>query len=408
MSTLGKVLLFVNLLLAVGVMYLAAQDYAKRQDLNAAAVKYQFVIGGQSVEAIKDADVGEPAADQLIVNVTGPNKVPRNVIVSKKMIEGLYTGADNTFAGSGVPNSQVELVNAVYTKLVQDVDAKANNSAAAVAELCGVLDRGTFLPGKLLNLADTYEERAAIRKLALVPPDQMAASLKDARDRLKRRFDGVTAAPDPEQPERDRKTMEDLKAKIQANPNDPAPKAQLAELSAAGPTGPTASDAERRMKIAQLLMQVNPSPDWQKKVAITVGLKTYQLAITEQTGRLEAMGALTRDARFSDQQNFDAEYEQLKSFALENSKLVDQQDRVVKGLQETLATDEAVFNQRSAQLAALKTELATLTAEVSKKLEAQRAVEKSLFEVQREVGLTLRETGKLEGDLRQKEVPSGK
>lgn len=397
MSTLGKILLFVNLLLAVGVLYLAAQDYAKRQELNNAAAKYQLVLGGLPVDPIKDASVGEPAADQALVGLTGPNNVTRNVLVSKKLVENLYGGGD-------VPASQVDLVNAAYAKINREVDAKPSD-ATRLAELCGFLDAGgTFRPGRLMALADSYEERVALRRLALAPADQAAANLKDARDRLKRRVDSVTVAPDADQPEKTRKVVEDLKAKILAAPNDATLKAQLNALSAGGPTGPTASDMDRRMKIAQLLMASDPAPDWQKKVALTVGLKIYQLAITEQTSRLEAMAASTRDARFSDQQNFDAEYEQLHSFALELSKLVDQQDRVVTGLREALATDELLFNQRTAQLTSLKGELAKLTADVTKQLAVQKKTEQDVFEVQRQVGLTLRETGKLEGDLRAKEA----
>ena len=48
-------------------------------------------------------------------------------------------------------------------------------------------------------------------------------------------------------------------------------------------------------------------------------------------------------------------------------------------------------------------ELSLLSVAVNKKLVAQRAVEKALFAVQREVGLTLRETGKMEEDLRAKD-----
>ena len=267
----------------------------------------------------------------------------------------------------------------------------------------------TFRPGKLLFLAESFEERQAIRKLvppasaAAPDPAFVAAGAKVARDRLKARFDAVTQPANPESVETVRKQVEDLKAKIAADPKNAGAKQQLNALSAGGPTGPTSSDRDRRMKIAQLLMGINPSPTWQKRVALAVGLKSYLLAITEQAGRIEAMLTQTKDSRYADQQSFDAEYEQLKSFAIENSKLVDQQDRVVKGLVTTLAADQSIFDQRSAQLNALKVELSLLSVAVNKKLVAQRAVEKALFAVQREVGLTLRETGKMEDDLRAKD-----
>lgn len=402
MSTLGKVLLFVNVLLAFGVLFLASQDYAKRREMNTAALKYQVVIDGLAVEPIKE--LGDLDADTMAVTVTGPNGITTALPVSKKVVDSVFTGVDTAFGGSGTPKTQLDEVNAVSTKLNQTIDGMAND-AARVAFLCGSIDaKGFLVPGLLMTLSDTFEERQAVRNLFYrVPAAQMAASAKAARDRLKAKFDAVTQAPNPQRPEDVRKQVEEIKAKIAASPKDNKPKEELTNLSAGGPTGPAANDLDRRLKIAQLLMQLNPAPAWQKRVALTVGLRTYQLAITEQVSRLEAMATQTRDARFSDQQNHDVEYEQLASFALENSKLVDQQLRVVDGLAKTLADDQALFDKRTVQLKNLKDELAQLTNAVNDQLIKQKKTEADLFAVQREVGLTLRETGKLEGDLRAKE-----
>lgn len=410
MSTLGKVLLGVNVLLSLGVLYLASQDYAKRKQLNEAALKYQLVLDGVAVEPIKtDA---EPDAETIIVSVTGPNGIASTKSVSKKLVETLFSGTDQNFGLAGVPTSQLDELKEVEKKYFQKIDGMAGDDAR-IADLCGFQERlpngaYTFRPGVLMVLSESFEERQAVR--ALVPPPgvrwdaaQLAASAKAARDRLKARFDSASAAANADAPETARKTVEDIKTKIAANPMDKAAKEQLAAISSGGPSGPPASDRHRRLKIAQLLLGLNPSPNWQKRVALTVGLKIYQLAITEQTGRLELMLTQTKDARFADQQSHDAEYEQLKAFAIENSKLVDQQDRVVKGLITTLAADQSIFDTRTAQLNALKTELSLLSVEVNKKLVAQQAVEKALFAVQREVGLTLRETGRMEDDLRSKD-----
>ncbi len=410
MSTLGKVLLGVNVLLSIGVLYLASQDYAKRKQLNDAALKYQLVLDGVAVEPIKgDA---EPDAESMIVSVASPNGIATAKPVSKKLVETLFSGVDMNFGLAGVPTSQVEEVKEVEKKYLQKIDGLGGDDGR-IADLCGYQERlpngaYTFRPGVLMVLAESFEERQAVR--LLVPPPgvrwdaaQLAASAKSARDRLKARFDAATAAPNADAPETARKAVEDLKTKIAANPMDKAAKDQLAALSAGGPSGTASNDRHRRLKIAQLLMGLNPSPNWQKRVALTVGLKIYQLAITEQTGRIELMLTQTKDSRFADQQSHDAEYEQLKSFALENSKLVDQQDRVVKGLITTLAADQSIFDTRTAQLNALKTELSLLTVEVNKKLAYQNGVEKALFAVQREVGQTLRETGRMEDDLRAKD-----
>ncbi len=412
MSTLGKVLLAVNVLLSLGVFYLASQDYAKRKQLNEAAIKYQIVIDGLAVDPITGEDA--PDADGLLVRVTGANGIPETKTVTKKLVDSLFAGTDTTFGSSGTPTTQIDEVNEVYKKYIQRIDGMPND-AARIRELCGGYEvnpqtnLATFRPGRLLYLAESFEERQAINNLVPpvnqvnVDPAFLAASAKAARDRLKARFDAVTQMANPDAPETIRKQVEDLKTKIAANPKDDAAKKELNLISANGPSGPTSNDLERRMKIAQLLMGMNPSPNWQKRVALLAGLKYYQLAITEQTGRIEAMLTQTKDARYTDQQVHDAEYEQLKAFAIENSKLVDQQDRIVKGLITTLAADQTIYETRVAQLNSLKAELAQLTIDVNKQIAAQSAVEKELFTVQREVGQTLRETGRLENELRSKD-----
>ena len=46
MSTLGKILLFINLLAAAGVAYLASQSWAQRQAVNATLLKHELVESG--------------------------------------------------------------------------------------------------------------------------------------------------------------------------------------------------------------------------------------------------------------------------------------------------------------------------------------------------------------------------
>lgn len=401
MSTLGKVLLFVNILAAAGVFYFATQDYAKRQQLNEFLVKYSLVLNGIDVDAAKGESASADTISVGIYSIKGNYTVQP---VAKKLLDGIFSGANGeAFERTGTPTSQMEELLAVSTKLNQQIDSQPSD-AKRIADLCGVNVQGTFVPGTLMNLSETFEERLAIRKLALAPSDRAAANVKDARDRLKRKFDAVTEAPNPEAPDAIRKKIEELRTKIIAAPRDNALKQQLTDLAGGGPTGPCANDQERRLRIAQLLMQLSPAPNWQKRVALLVGLKTYQAALTEQAGRMELMAQQTRDLRFSDQSGFDAEYEQLGSLALEQSKLVDQEDLVVRGLKSQLAADEEILKKRSEQLRLVKEDLAALTASVNQKLADQAKVETALFEVQRQVGLILRETGRLEQDLRKLEV----
>jgi hypothetical protein len=377
MSLLGKILLVVNLLAAGGLVYLTAQDYAKRQQLNAALVEHRLLIDGLPV----DPSPGEATDDEVPLAVQiGPGVSVSTV--RKKSLE-------KYFGGQAVA-SQVEAVKAVKDKILNDTSA-LNTNAEKLGFLCGSAGAtGAVTPGVLMNLADSYEERIRIRELALTKePARQSAAYEEARRRLERKFDAVLKAPEPRAAQADADKVLELKGRAA----DKAAAEELRAMETEGLPAVTRDDADRRVRIARLLAfsapQTAAARDAQARAARVVGLKVYALAVADQTVRLQEMTVRNlRDIEL-DQQTFSDEYELLKRLAQELDQILFQQQRVVKGLRQQAERDTEAVNIRSNQSAALKADLAKVTEAVADLLRRQAEAEARLLAVQQQVGETL-------------------
>ena len=91
MGTLGKVLLFVNLLAAGGLTYFATQDWAKRQDVTAAAVRLTLVLKGLPTDAPAGAADKDSAGVPLGVETSGGYVVET---VRPSLLAAYFQGAE--------------------------------------------------------------------------------------------------------------------------------------------------------------------------------------------------------------------------------------------------------------------------------------------------------------------------
>lgn len=385
MSLLGKILLVVNLLAAAGLVYLTAQAWSKRQEINGAALRFQITLVGLPVDEAKDAPDGDEVP--FPVSLPGGYFTPT---ASKKLLDTHFSGA-----GAAV-YSQVKEVKEAQQKIEASIASKATD-AEKLRDLCGGLTAdGSYAAGLLLRFADTFEEREAIRALGLTrDPAAIPANLANARARLQKKFDAAINPAAPNLAQADAAKLDELKPRL----NDPAAAEELKAIYAAGGPGYSRDEADRRHRIAQLLMLTDLAADAQKRVALVVGLRTYVLALNELARRQEESTRRLERAFEIDQARFQDEYELLKRLAVEQDKLVFQQQRVVAGLKEQLATDGDALNARQTQLQALEKDLGVVTSEVSKLLQDQAAVEAALFTVQKQVGETLRGNFDLESKL---------
>lgn len=398
MSLTGKILLFVNLLAAAGLTYLAAQDWAKRQELNGLVVRYLLALDGVPVAEPKGVEADSDAVPMAVE--TGPGAT--TTAVSKKLLDAHF--------GGQAPRTQLDEVKAVQQKIRSAVAGFADDPSK-LRFLCGGLNQARqYEPGLLIRFADSFEERQAIRALGLTRnPQQVTANLTEAYRRLDRKFEAVIGDPKPAQAQADAQKLAELQGRLAANPNDRQAADELAAVYAEGAPAYTRDDADRRNRIAQLLMLHNLDAANQKRTILVTGLRVYVRALNEQLARMEEVVRRIERQMEQDQSQFQEEYELLKRLAVEQDQLLFQQQRVLAGLKDQAADDEKAVNVRQTQLTALDTELKAVADQVARLLQDQTGVEKALFDVQKKVGETLRDNIEKEARLlKAEEAKEGK
>ncbi|CAN5228306.1 hypothetical protein BH11PLA2_BH11PLA2_21400 [soil metagenome] len=406
MSTFGKVLLFLNLLAAGGLVYVSAQDWAKRQDITGVVLRYHLVLQGVPIEPAKVDSTEEVNEFTLPVEITSPAGVTI-MQMSKKLLQDQFKGFEggDAYGAKGeevVARSLLTELSRVEKLVLSQVEAQQGDEGKLAFLVGGADARGLFQPGLLMNEAESYEERVAVRALNFPKPptpELAKKNLDDAKARLARKIEALKNAPAPKQLDEITKTIDELKKAIEKDPKDADSKAKLNAFSAQGAPAFTRDDSDRRRRITLFLIMLDSSGPWQKRCVLVAGLKTYLATLTEQVARLGDINRLTERGQEIDQAAFENEYELLKRLALKQDLLVTDQDGLLKGLVEMDALDAASKAAREAQLNALKTQLAKLQNNIKAVLDRQATAEQAVFKLQRQVGDTLRGNLELESSL---------
>jgi hypothetical protein len=430
MGTLGKVLLFVNLLVAAGLVYVISQDWAKRHDAAAVALRHQLMLVGLPVEPQTSAESGVP----LKIETAGGYVVET---ASPKLLADHFQGADGGPAlGGPPPKSQVEEVKRVQGKVDAQLAAAAS-PADKLALLCGRFTQQGFTPGWLAALAESYEERELVRTLAATPARQPVNPADVERDAaaaeamLKRKFEAVVTKPNPQAATEEAARLKELSDAVRqadaqvrqatqnfaANSNPQTRQAltaalqgmtkalddQKAFLADAGASA-ARDEPDRRRRIAHLLAHLDKDAAWQKRVALVVGLRTYLAAVQDQVARLKDMAAGVQQQMVLDQATFSETYEVLKNLANYRAILLDQQARLTADLAAQRTRDREEVQQRLAQLQRRQQDLADLQAQVAAALTRQGQIEQGLFAVEKQVGETMQRNLELEQKLAEAET----
>ncbi|OWK36408.1 hypothetical protein [Fimbriiglobus ruber] len=438
MGTLGKVLLFINLLAAAGVAYLATQDWAKRQEISAVATDYLLILVGMPVQAPTGADDDK---DSVPLNMTGSGGVPIES-VSTKFLENHFKGTNGgtQLGDPKPPRTQLDEVKRVGTKLESQLNDAGD--AQKIQVLCGSFNQNVFTPGWLILLAERYDERDFVRKMVSADQTKLKENAETAVAMFKKKFATVQATPNPrladEEATRLKTAGEEITRAAEAvrgantklvqaedafrgktveerdadegykaarkvlddalTAADSARQKLKAEFTNLGSTA-CRDDADRRLRIAHLLVHLDYSAEWQKRVALVTGLRVYSAAISDQVNHLREMAASVNQQIVSDQARFSEEYELLKGLAVQNSLLLDQQLALKAEYEAQRARDSEAAKQRAAQLVERQQDLAAIRAQVAASLEKQAQVEKDLLDTERTVGNTLQKNFDLEQQL---------
>jgi hypothetical protein len=417
MRALGYVLLVLNLLATGGFAYLAMQDYYGekgkgngRQNITATAVRHILLLQGVPLEGGPDklpARVSDPKADgysdYAATEIPFPIDLAGGRRTDSVSPELLYAYFAQTTPGTG-PVAAAIAGNTPVTSQVNEVKRVRDILKGMVTGNVQLLE------SLLLLQSESYEERAEIQELV------KAGNAAELERRLFARFDQVinptNARPDisaavptaedtnPEVTVPPGATAEDrdaARAKARENLNKKLKAG--AELRA----GTAKDEAERRVRLAHLLVHLDRDAAWQKRVVLVVGLRQYVKALTAQVVRFGAMVTRIDRQTLDDQDAFLTQYDRLETLARQRTVMVQDMAETRKKLTEQQTRDQDFVNQRITQLNLLRQQLAAVKAEVAALLSRQGEMERNLFEVQREVGVTLDEIYRLEADLERRE-----
>ena len=445
MRLFGILLIIGNLLAGAGFVYLSTQDWKGRQSITAAGLRFVLLLKGVPLDPTGPDGFNADDETSFVVEMGGGETTKT---ISKKLLEAYFrdnSGSSQATAGpdAGAASRVPLAVNTPVTNQIAEVKRVQTIIKGELAkDGAAPAEKLSLLRGWLLYQAENYETR--LEYLALTDlkdakgqaktPEQLKADTDRLEKILDARFAAVINKPDANRtptpaalPDikkvadeltkltddlrelRDRRPAapeDDIRAKVKevdakrAELADTGKQAQGAADQVADKRGESSLDeTERRLRLAHLLVHLDPDPAWQKRIIAVVGLRRYVRAVSLQVLRFDDMIRHVEQAIPGDQSVFIVEEtalrqqatqqaERARAVAEERAKLVEQKT----------ATDDAA-NRGRTQLKNLTDQLTKVKAEVDELLVQQAKVEKQLFELQREVSLTLEDVYRLEAML---------
>ncbi|MDB5309756.1 MAG: hypothetical protein JWO38_3958 [Gemmataceae bacterium] len=465
MSILGKLLLVVNLLAAGGFGYLALQDWKGRQAITAAGLRHVILLQGVPLDGGPDQLPARVASTSDGFHDYASTEIPFRVemaggvpteSVSPELLYAYFAAAGSAGAGPAGPvggdaaggagslagptpvASQMAELKRVYGILkaeIQKKDGGAARTAQAGAWLLlqaesieerietlvliaagngnelahrldlkfyrvapALVEAGPIQPDLWQSLSGRIEDLKAQQQKA---DDAAAAAEKDAdaaeKDVAAAKTDGSPAAAvEAKQKEAMQKRREALEKRGEAL-------ARAREIERRSPHKPK-DQPETRARLAHLLVHLDPTSAWQKRVMMVVGVRQYVKTLTDQVIRFKDMVARVERATVDDQDRFSRDYAHLRGLAIERTQEVRGIAEIRAQMAVQVQKDEDIVKQRETELQGLKTQLAKVKAEVNDLLAKQTLAEQQLFTVQQEVGRTLEEIYRLEAELAKKET----
>lgn len=387
MRALGIVLVVFNLLAGGGFAYLAVRDWKGRQEITAAGLRHHLILAGLPLgdRPAAGGQPGDPADMPTDPEAEIPFSVElaggvRTTTVSPKLLQAYFQGAGGAAAadaeGKGKGGATVGTLNnkpvdvgplkplggtmSVPNQLAE-VRRVYNQIKAAVGGADGQGAKTALLGGWLVFQTETYDERTEVLRLI------QGENADGLEKRLYARFERVLGS---------------------------------------GGSAAARDGEERRAAIAHLLVHLDPDAGWQRRVGMVVGLRRYVTAVAAQAVRFADMTNRVVAQTVTDGRTFEARYLQLEQYARDRTG-------VLADLARERAAVERARDRARGEVAAVQTQLEggrdgtkglrrllqEVRAEVDGMLAQQTEIETRLFDVQKEVGLTLEEIYRLEAEV---------
>lgn len=427
MKPLGIVLLFLNLLAAVGVVYLATQSWGNKHEQNIALVRHELALSGVPTDKAdaKPYDASKPEETVTL------NRREIRVKVVNDHFAGATRGGDFAQMSAAPPLSVVAEVEDMKKQLDVKLDG---GDAAKIQYLVGTPDRANpakLVAGPLTLLADDFEERAAFREWlaeAQQPKFPNVFKTTDLLDFARSAFDAkfalATDKPNPaaaEEYEKNKREARAARDEAFDKYQRAAPKAaglvalQTAYLEAKkaywkalAAKSATLSEAERRRRAAGLLAVLDPSATGQKRTALLVGLEDYSVAVLDRTQRLSAMPERYDRQGESELASFGLIYGQRLKTSQDLDFMLQRQFDITKtfAAQEKAAAEQVVTRTKHRDDSQGRVD--DLDKKVKAAAVAQADLEREVFALQRLVGARFDELFQLEDQVFQAEKQKAK
>jgi len=343
MALFAKILLFLNLLIGGAFVYLAVENWTQRQTVAASLLRHQLLVVGLPLEAgeIPPADAEDPDPAIPFSYVSPAGAVTESV--SKAFLDTYFKpSAASKLGGADIVNSQIAEVKRVRQRVMQIINAPDSNKAVAASSY-------------LLPLSYSLEDRTRLSSL------------------------------------------------IQENKGDELTSLLMAKFDEVENPDATRDESLRRVKLAELLFNLDSEPAWQTRVALVVGLKRYKASIAIQAVRFQQMVEQLQRIIEQDQAEYNLKIRSLEKQAITNTEALMDSEKRKSAMQDQLTKDTEHRNQIKTQVDKLADRLADWKTKVNELLVKQTAAEQKLFDYQRQVGGTLVDLFRLEEELTRRE-----
>ncbi|MDY3553071.1 hypothetical protein R5W24_002162 [Gemmata sp. JC717] len=399
MRLFGILLVFLTLVAGGAYVYFGAQDYKGRQQLNAAGLRHLLVLQGLPLDGDRFAPDGETP---FVVPMAGGQQTSTvgKVLLDKHFGEVAKAPAETASKGGAAGPSAL-----ASTEAVPSLSAEVLRVLGVLkAELGGAPEpaqRVSVVLKRLLLQAETMDERLLFQGLASAAgadgapktAEQYAADAEQLVHLLDRKFYRVV----PKQYDSEAGALAPAKwAQLKKKMEEAAGNSDA--LAAIKP--PVSSDeGDRRDRISHLLVHLDQDRAWQQRAAAVVGLRHYVRAVAGQAVRFRLMREQVDQPIMADQAVYQLRYDTLLNEtrqSLDRARAVSQERAKLDDAK--AAADDAVSRRRT-QLKELGAQLEKVRTEVDQLLVQQSGIERQLYEIQREVALTLDEVYRLEALL---------
>jgi hypothetical protein len=342
MSLLGKLLLFVNVLAAIGFFYVASLDWGKRQAWADAVLQHRLVIDGVPIDPQEKDREGNPQFKDI--------KDPA--------YQQMFTKA-----GGDVSKTQVEEVQKVKAKVQQWVD-DTNVKGTRAQKLAFVL----------MQLSPTIEDYEALKKRWENPAPDDAGD--DLQARMDQAFEGAVSTRNAQEKERTPAERRQAICHLLF-----AMSKVLAQTESAPPPALMASKAYQR-------------------ILTVCGLDTCTNEVNDQVDLTQRLTEDVRHGMALDRERFLSASRDVLAQIEDLSEKVERQKAFLKLQNDLVDNQKKLVDIRRAEVDRMEKELAAAQEKTKEELKVQAKMEDQLFKIRRDQRDASEKNVQLEQQLR--------